>query len=47
MESKASDPAAWPNPFRLDASARTSMIDIGNGHMVRAHVAADRSELTA
>jgi peptide/nickel transport system ATP-binding protein len=47
LESKASDPAAWPNPFRLDASARTSMIDIGNGHMVRAHVAADRSELTA
>jgi len=47
MESKASDPAAWPNPFRLDASARTSMIDIGNGHLVRAHVAADRSELSA
>ena len=47
MEGKASDPAAWPQPFRLDANARTSMIDIGDGHLVRAHAAADRSELTA
>jgi len=47
MEGKASDPAAWPQPFRLDANARTSMIDIGNGHLVRAHTSADSSELTA
>ena len=47
MESKASDPAAWPNPFRLDAGIRSSMIDIGNGHLVRAHAAANRSELIA
>jgi len=45
MQSKASDPAAWPNPFRLDASLRTGMIDIGNGHWVRAHASADSSEL--
>jgi len=45
MEGKASDPAAWPNPFRLDVSVRTSMIDIGNGHWVRAHASADSSEL--
>ncbi|KPK06545.1 MAG: ABC transporter ATP-binding protein [Betaproteobacteria bacterium SG8_39] len=47
MEGKASDPAAWPAPFRLDASVRTSMIDIGNGHLVRAHASANSSELIA
>jgi peptide/nickel transport system ATP-binding protein len=47
MEGKASDPSAWPNPFRLDASVRTSMIDLGNGHLVRAHESADTSELIA
>jgi peptide/nickel transport system ATP-binding protein len=47
MEGKASDPAAWPSPFRLDASVRSSMIDIGNGHLVRAHASADSSELIA
>ena len=47
MQGKASDPAAWPQPFRLDANVRTSMIDIGNGHLVRAHASANRSELTA
>jgi len=47
MEGKASDPAAWPDPFRLDGGARTSMIDIGNGHWVRAHASVDSSELTS
>jgi len=47
MEGKASDPSAWPNPFRLDASVRSSMIDLGNGHLVRAHESADTSELIA
>ena len=47
MESKASDPSAWPNPFRLDAGVRTSMIDLGNGHSVRAHASANSSELIA
>jgi len=47
MHSKASDPAAWPAPFCLNAGARTSMIDIGNGHLVRAHASANSSELTA
>jgi len=47
MEGKASDPGAWPDPFRLDGGAPTSMIDLGNGHYVRAHASADRSELMA
>ena len=47
MEGKASDPCAWPAPFRLDDSARTGMLDVGSKHLVRAHEGADISELTA
>ena len=46
MEGKASDPKAWPNPFRLDGSGQVSMIDLGNAHFVRAHSGANASELT-
>jgi peptide/nickel transport system ATP-binding protein len=45
MEGKASDPRAWPAPFRLDGSTRASMLDIGANHLVRAHEGADFSEL--
>src|SRR4029077_11086683 len=37
MEGKASDPRAWPAPFRLGGSERAAMIDIGSNHLVRAH----------
>jgi peptide/nickel transport system ATP-binding protein len=47
MEGKASDPCAWPAPFRLDGAAHASMLDIGNSHLVRAHESADFSELRA
>jgi peptide/nickel transport system ATP-binding protein len=47
MEGRASDPQAWPNPFRLDGTAPTSMIDLGDGHLVRARDTADHAELTA
>jgi peptide/nickel transport system ATP-binding protein len=47
MEGKASDPRAWPAPFRLDAGTRTGMLNIGTNHMVRAHEGADISELTS
>ena len=47
MEGKASDPRAWPMPFRLDGSAHTGMLDIGDNHFVRAHEGADLSELGA
>jgi peptide/nickel transport system ATP-binding protein len=45
MEGKASDPRAWPAPFRLDGSAPVGMIDLGGNHHVRAHEGADASEL--
>jgi peptide/nickel transport system ATP-binding protein len=47
MEGKASDPLAWPAPFRLDGSARAGLLDIGDNHFVRAHEGADASELRA
>ena len=45
MEGKASDPRAWPAPFRLDAGSRAGLLDIGAEHFVRAHEGADFSEL--
>jgi len=45
MEGKASDPGAWPAPFRLDGVVRAGMLDIGAEHLVRAHEGADISEL--
>ena len=45
MEGKASDPAAWPGPFRLDGASRPGMLDLGDGHLVRASANADLAEL--
>jgi peptide/nickel transport system ATP-binding protein len=36
MQGKASDPAAWPSEFRIDAGTRPALQDIGKGHLVRA-----------
>jgi peptide/nickel transport system ATP-binding protein len=47
MEGKASDPGAWPAPFRLEGAAQTHLLDIGASHFVRAHEGADISELTS
>ena len=47
MEGKASDPGAWPEPFRLGGVSRPRMIDLGNGHFVRAHEAVSATELGA
>ena len=47
MEGKTSDPAAWPAAFRIAPGERPGMVDLGNGHFVRAHAAADASELAA
>jgi peptide/nickel transport system ATP-binding protein len=47
MEGKASNPAAWPEPFRLDGKKHTGMIDVGGGHFVRASENANASELAA
>jgi peptide/nickel transport system ATP-binding protein len=35
MEGKASDPAAWPEPYRIAGERRPGLVDIGGSHMVR------------
>jgi peptide/nickel transport system ATP-binding protein len=35
-EGKASDPAAWPGPYALNGSEPSHMVDLGDGHFVRA-----------
>jgi peptide/nickel transport system ATP-binding protein len=45
MEGKASDPRAWPAPFRLGGRESAAMLDIGSNHLVRAHEGANFSEL--
>jgi len=45
MEGKASDPRAWSRAFCIDGNSRTSLLDIGNQHLVRAREGADYSEL--
>ncbi len=47
MEGKASDPAAWPDPFRLGGAHRPGMIALGEGHLVRASANANASDLRA
>ncbi|MBV8334308.1 MAG: ABC transporter ATP-binding protein [Alphaproteobacteria bacterium] len=36
MADKASDPAAWPEPFRREPTNSPSLIEIGSGHWVEA-----------
>ena len=36
MEGRASDPSAWPAPFTLDGRTRSTLVDLGEGHFVRA-----------
>ncbi|MEX2649246.1 MAG: ABC transporter ATP-binding protein [Alphaproteobacteria bacterium] len=36
MAGKASDPSAWPEPFTVRADEEPGMIDVGDGHLVRA-----------
>ncbi len=36
MEGKASKPAAWPAPFTISDTEQPRLIDVGNGHLVRA-----------
>jgi peptide/nickel transport system ATP-binding protein len=38
MQGKASDPAAWPREFRIDAGQRPGLQHVGDGHYVRAAV---------
>jgi peptide/nickel transport system ATP-binding protein len=43
MAGRASDPAAWPAPFTVDGTTRPRLVDMGDGHFVRAAV--DGSQL--
>jgi peptide/nickel transport system ATP-binding protein len=36
MEGKASQPAAWPAPFTINDKERPGLVDVGEGHFVRA-----------
>ena len=43
MEGRASDPAAWPAPYTVDGGGSHQLIDLGDGHFVRADPAGERS----
>lgn len=47
MEEKASDPAAWIEPFTDDGTTRPVLHDLGGGHFVRARADLDPKELAA
>ncbi|MGQ0650892.1 MAG: ABC transporter ATP-binding protein, partial [Betaproteobacteria bacterium] len=36
MQGKASDPAAWPEPYRIAPGVRPGLVDVGDNHLVRA-----------
>ncbi|MFO1189378.1 MAG: ABC transporter ATP-binding protein [Alphaproteobacteria bacterium] len=36
MEGRASVPSAWPQPFTVDAAGGDRLVDLGDGHFVRA-----------
>ena len=46
MEGKASDPTAWPEAFRRGPDG-PGLLDVGDGHLVRARATVDASELRA
>ena len=46
MEGKASDPTAWPEAFRKGPDG-PGLLDVGDGHLVRARATVDASELRA
>jgi peptide/nickel transport system ATP-binding protein len=36
MDGRASDPAAWPAPFRIDDAHSPGLVELRPGHVVRA-----------
>jgi len=44
MDTKASDPSAWPEPFTIAPGLHPTLIDVGSGHYVRAS-SAERREV--
>ncbi len=47
MEGRASDPTAWPEPFRVEPGREPRMVALGDGHLVRAHPEAAPLELAS
>ena len=47
MMDKHSDPSAWPAPYTVDGATTLSMLDLGDGHFVRAADTAGSAELRA
>jgi peptide/nickel transport system ATP-binding protein len=47
MEGKASVPAEWPKPFTIDGEGELALLDLGDGHYVRADANADTRALVA
>ena len=47
LDGKASVPADWPEPFRLGTGEGSRMIDVGNGHFIRAGDSINAAELVA
>ncbi len=45
MEGRASVPSAWPQPFMLDGKVKATLIDLGDGHFVRAAEGTTRQDL--
>jgi peptide/nickel transport system ATP-binding protein len=45
MDGKASVPALWPEPYRLEPTTRAALIDLGGGHFVRAAEGVDPRDL--
>ncbi len=41
MEGRASNPETWPHPFTIDGRNKLGMVDLGDGHFVRAQASAD------
>ena len=47
MDGKASDPAAWPAPFTVATGAQLKLIDLGDGHYVRAAAGTGAGDIAA
>ena len=45
VDTKASVPSAWPEPFRIEGTTRPGLIDVGGGHYVRASATPDLKEV--
>src|SRR3546814_20513604 len=47
MAERASNPAAWPEPFTRDPPRPTAWLEVADGHFVRARRSASREKLVA